>query len=125
VTRSPDLARQLSVLFNPLAGVSRQVYIAFPLVQSLATWVVDLSLLVRLVAVFPLAATPTRKFVGVFAVPTVVKAARLSLIAMSIVQYAPTVMNVSDPTAETTSNFGLLSNPMLIAEYSCELIDHL
>jgi hypothetical protein len=116
---------QLSVLFDPLAGIPRTTYIAFPLIQSLATWVVDASLLVRLVAVFPPVTTRTRTLVAVFSVPALVKAARLTLIAASVVTYTPTVVDVANATTATTTNLEIVGNPMIIAESACQLVDHL
>jgi hypothetical protein len=113
------------VLFDPLAGIPRQTYIAFDLVQTLVTWVVDASLLFRLAAVFPRASTPTRKSVAVFAFSALIKAARLAVIVAAAAMYAPTVSNVSNATtAATTSNLSIVNNPLLIAESACQLSDH-
>jgi hypothetical protein len=80
---NPDLHLQLNVLFNPLEGVSRATLIAFPLLQVLGTWIVDLALLLRVFAVFPFALTRRSLFVGIFIFPVAIKIARLVLIVAS------------------------------------------
>jgi hypothetical protein len=116
---------QLSVLFNPQNGVPVDTFIAFPIVQSLSTWVVDLTLLMRLIAVYPYSSTPTSKFIAIFAFPAIIKIARIALIVSSEVLYAKLVHSVNSFAVQDVSTEGLSTYPTIVAQFFCELSDHL
>jgi hypothetical protein len=122
---NPDLHLQLNVLFNPLEGVSRATLIAFPLLQVLGTWIVDLALLLRVFAVFPFALTRRSLFVGIFIFPVAIKIARLVLIVASNALWASTFKGVGVMTAPTSANIGLVHSPLVKAELVCQMVDHL
>jgi hypothetical protein len=116
---------QLTALFNPQNGIAPDSFVAFPVVQSLSTWVVDLTLLMRLIAVFPYSSTPTPKFVALLVFPTMVKITRLGLIAASVGPFKQFVMGVSSFSAPDKTDEELARAPMVVAEFFCELADHL
>jgi hypothetical protein len=101
------------------------VYIAFPLVQSLSTWVVDVTLLMRLLAVFPLSSTSRSKFAAILTFPILIKTARIALIVASVSIWSKTVTDVSNPELAISANAALTRSPMLAAEFFCELFDHM
>jgi hypothetical protein len=105
--------------------MSRSTYITFPLIQSLATWIVDLVLLLRVLAVFPLSTTRMSIFTGIFAFPFAIKTARLVLIVTSITLWARTVKGVAIGTSAASANGGILDSPLIRAEYVCSLADHM
>jgi hypothetical protein len=121
----PDHSNQLSVLLNPLAGVDRSIYIAFPLIQALGTWTVDIVLILRLLAVFPYSSTRTSIFAAIFAFPVTTKISRLVLIVICIVTYADTVEDIAFVTATVSSNNAIVHSPLLRAESACQLADHM
>jgi hypothetical protein len=116
---------QLSVLFNPQNRVPIDTFIAFPIIQSLSTWLVDLTLLMRLIAVYPYSSTPTSKFFAIFAFPAIVKVARIALIATSETLYTKLVHSVSSFAVQDVSAEGLSKSPTIVADFFCELVDHL
>jgi hypothetical protein len=113
------------VLFNPLEGVGRATYIAFPLLQALGTWIVDLVLLLRVFAVFPFGSTRPGIFAGVFAFPLVIKITRFVLIITSITLWARTVKSIAIGTVTTSSTVDIVHSPLLKSEFVCELADHM
>jgi hypothetical protein len=114
---------QLKALFNPENGLSVEAFTAFPIVQTLSTWVVDLTLLMRLVAVFPYSSTPTVKFVALLAFPTVVKVTRIGLIAASAGPFKQ--FTISALSAQGATDEKPLWAPLMVAQCFCELADHL
>jgi hypothetical protein len=116
---------QLNTLFNLQNGVSQDLYIIFPIVQFLSTWVVDLTLFMRFIAVYPYSSTPTFKFFALLVFPAMVKITRIVLIAASESRYKTFVMSVSSFAVQEKANEELSKSPMIVAEFFCELADHL
>jgi hypothetical protein len=105
--------------------VDRPTYIAFPLLQALGTWIVDLVLLLRVFAVFPYGSTRLGVFASVFAFPVVIKITRLVLIITSITLWAQTVKSIAIGTVAGSSNADIVHSPLLKSEFVCELADHM
>jgi hypothetical protein len=116
---------QFDALFNPENGVSQSSYIAFPIVQSISTWIVDLTLLMRLIAVYPYSSTPTSKFVALLTFPAMIKITRLILIATSVGPWKALVLSVSRTSVQQRAHDELSHTPTVVAEFFCELADHL
>jgi hypothetical protein len=116
---------QLNTLFNLQNGVALDLYVIFPIVQFISTWVVDLTLLMRLIAVYPYSSTAASKFFAILAFPAMVKITRIVLIAASEGRYKAFVMSVSSFSVEDKANEELSKSPMIVAEFFCELADHL
>jgi hypothetical protein len=112
------------VLFHPLDGLDYPTTVAFPLLQSLGTWAVDLVLLVRLLAVFPFHSTPWTIFWGIFTFPFVIKIARLVLIIVSITLFAKSGEAVPFGTGANTTTVALLHSTLLKTELICGMADH-
>jgi hypothetical protein len=116
---------QLGVLLDPLKQVPVSTFIAFPVLLTVSTWIVDLVLLLRLYAVFPYRSTSTPKFIAIFAFPLLIKISRIVVIATSVSIWAKSILSVANPEALATTNLGLTRSPLLKAEYLCEIGDHL
>jgi hypothetical protein len=115
---------QLSFLFAPLTGNTRSFFIAVVIITLVSPWVIDLVLLLRLYAVFPIADTPRRTTYAVFAFTLCVKAARLGCVIANAVLWAPTVTQEPWATLHSPSNVGTMRSPRSKAALACDLMDH-
>jgi hypothetical protein len=88
-------------------------------------WVIDLVLLLRLYAVFPIASTPKRIICAVFAFTTCIKAARLGFCVANMVLWVHSVPR--DPLASFHSfnNARAVHSWLAKVVAACELSDHM
>jgi hypothetical protein len=115
---------QFGFLLRPLAGFPRTSFIAVAIVTFLSPWVIDLVLILRLYAVFPVATTPRRKICAVFAFTACIKMARLGFGIANAALWVPTV--AQDPsTAYSPSNSHSVHSSWQKAAAACDLIDHM
>jgi hypothetical protein len=115
---------QLRLLLNPLSSHSRTDFIVIPILTFVGPWVVDLVLLLRLYAVFPVATTRRRTICAVFAFTVSVKAARLGCDITQAVQWVPTVGQDPWTVLNTAANVQSAHSSLLKAALACDLIDH-
>jgi hypothetical protein len=115
---------QLRLLLNPLTSHSRTDFIVIPILTFVSPWVVDLVLLLRLYAVFPVATTRRRTICAVFAFTVSVKAARLGCDITQAVQWVPTVGQDPWTVLKTAANVQSAHSSLLKAALACDLVDH-
>jgi hypothetical protein len=115
---------QFGFLLKPLAGFPRTSFIAVAIVTFLSPGVIDLVLILRLYAVFPMATTPRRNICAVFAFTACIKMARLGFGIANAALWVPTVPQ--DPsTAYSPSNSHSVHSSWQKAAAACDLIDHM
>jgi hypothetical protein len=90
-------------------------------------WVMDLVLLLRLYAVFPMATTPTRTMGAVFSFTVCVKMARLGCNVANTVQWARAAAVAQQPLATIYSpnNVRVMHSALVKVAVTFALVDHM
>lgn len=113
------------MLSDLIAGVPAATYIALVVIQGLTSWTVDLTLLLRLYAVFPLSSTSKTRFIAIFSFPIAIKIARLVVTVVAAVAVASTTAaNVKNGTVSVASTASLVDMSTVRIDACCALADH-
>jgi hypothetical protein len=125
LTDTPQLGNLLKPLTAARSESTRLSFIAMVFITFISPWVIDLVLLLRLYAVFPIASTPKRIICAVFASTTCIKAARLGFCVANMVLWVHSVPQ--DPLASlySSNNAGAVHSWLAKVVAACELSDHL
>jgi hypothetical protein len=114
---------QLTFLFSPQGSYPRVSLISIPIVTFIVPWLVDLVLLLRLYAVFPVVTTSRRTMCAVFGPVASVKAIRLGCGIAVFTSWVPTIP--PEPTTlYSSSNMRLAHSPFWKVATACSLVDH-
>jgi hypothetical protein len=100
------------------------VFIAIPLVGESITWVVDLVLLLRLYAIFPVSTTPRRTFWGVMLLSVLLKVGRVGFCVTDFVRWARNVSGSPFADQHSSNNSRLVHSPLLKLAIICDILDH-
>jgi hypothetical protein len=125
LTDNPQLGNLLKPLKALRSESTRSSFIAMVFITFTSPWVIDLVLLLRLYAVFPIASTPKRTLCAVFASTTCIKAARLGFCVANMALWVHSVPR--DPLASfySSNNARAIHSWLSKVVSACELIDHM
>ena len=113
---------QINTLVHPFRFFSQSVYLAFGVVLSFLSWISELVLLLRLVAVFPVQLTGRKTLMAIIAFPVAVKLARLACMVCYYVEFA----KVEPPYGNNIVlvRMGPTRSPFIKVEWTLEIFDN-
>jgi hypothetical protein len=118
-----DMPLQFAFLFTPSGTYPRVSLISIPIVTFIVPWLVDLVLLLRLHAVFPVVTTSRRTIYAVFGPVASVKPIRLGCGIAVFTSWVPTIP--PEPTTlYSPSNMRLAHSLFWKVATACSLVDH-
>ncbi|EKM52486.1 uncharacterized protein PHACADRAFT_260933 [Phanerochaete carnosa HHB-10118-sp] len=113
---------QIITLVHPFQIFAQSVFLAFGVVLSFVTWISELVLLLRLVAVFPIQLTGRKTLLAIMAFPVAVKLVRLACLVCYYVQFS----EVAPPYGNNvlTIQDGPANSPFIKVNWTLEIFDN-
>lgn len=113
---------EINTLVHPFSFFSQSLYLAFGVVLSFVSWISELVLLLRLVAVFPIQLTGRKTLMAILAFPIFVKIVRLACMVCYYVQFS----EVAPPYGNNilTIELGPTHSPYIKVEWTLEIFDN-
>lgn len=109
---------------SPLDPAPPSATSGFILVTAFTPWLVDLVLILRLLAIYPLNTTSLRKIARVFSIPVLLKLGRLAALIVFIVQWKNTVDDASDGDIGAVQKQGFTRSPAIKVEWLAQMADN-
>ena len=96
---------QIHTMLSPDVPQSAVIFLSFIIVQYFGAMAAEATMMLRLLAVYPIELTPTVRFVAIMAVPVVIKIARIINFSVSFAKYAP-ILEGFDPALGVGAAYG-------------------
>jgi hypothetical protein len=109
------------VLLDTFWQPSRKIIFSWIGVYCTIPWFVDLTLLLRILAVYPPLTTPRKKRIAVLAFPILIKAVRLSLLIVGKVLWYSEFMRAPDPWVSADRELHVV---WIKVEWTLQMVDN-